>query len=124
MTNSTIRTTRKNFNPTIKAYLLEVIADGEGMENASEKELVNYVAERFNSEYGHEVSRYGLQQAFVNWLQGLALNVAYHYGDIETLLLSWGVLTGNETEAATSKALNNYWVRLASNMLQLINKHK
>jgi hypothetical protein len=124
MTNSTIRTTRKNFNPIIKTYLLEVIESSEGMENTTEVEKVMHVNTRFMSEYAHEITLYGLQQAFINWLQGLALDVKYSYGDIEVLLLSWGVLTGNETEAAKGKALDQYWVRLASNMLQLINKHK
>lgn len=116
-------TTRKNFNPAIKAYLLDIISFEDGMENVTDAEKVQYVRNRFMSEYGHEIKRKGQQSALVEWLRGIPLATEYTYFDIEQLLLKWGILTGKETEAATDKALDQYWVRLASNLIQMFRKY-
>ena len=114
---------RKNFAPVIKSYLLEVISNEDGMQDATEAQKVEHVSSRFNNELGHEMARFGTQQAFVNWLQGLALDVEYYNYKIEDLLISWGVLDGTESETKVNKAVTMYWDRLAVNMLQLIKKH-
>lgn len=117
--------TRKNFTPAIKAYLLTVLADCDHeLENPTQVELIQYCHDRVYSEYGHMIKRVGLQMAIREWLQGLALNVEYTCFDIEQLLLSWGVLTGNETEAKLDKELDLYWDRLACNLIKLFNTTK
>ena len=42
----------------------------------------------------------------------------YTYYDIGLRLKEWGVLTGNETEAKQDRELDQYWNRLAFNLMK------
>lgn len=44
-----------------------------------------YIKERFESEYGHEIERRGIRFALVEWLMGLALHVPFYTVEIEEL---------------------------------------
>ena len=108
-------TTRKNFTPAIKDYLLTVIADEDHeLENPAEKELFAYAANRYASEYAWNENRLNRVDNIKEWLLGLALNVDYTYYDIGLRLKDWGVLTGKESETKQDQELDQYWLRLAS----------
>ncbi len=111
--------TRKNFTPAIKAYLLTVIAEEDHeLENPTEEQLFEYAFNRYAGEYAWNENRLSRQDNIKEWLLGLALNVEYTYYEIEKLLLSWGVLSGNDTEAKTAKEIDQYWDRLACNLVK------
>lgn len=112
-------TTRKNFTPAIKAYLLEVLAtEDHELENPTSEQLFSYAANRYASEYAWNENRLSRQENVKEWLLGLALNVDYTYYDIGLRLKEWGVLTGNESEAKQDKELEQYWLRLASVLIK------
>lgn len=114
-----IMTTRKNFTPAIKAYILTVLADEDhALENPTEQELFAYSANRYASEYAWNENRLSRQENVKEWLLGLALNFDYTYYDIGLRLKEWGVLTGNETEAKQDRELDQYWVRLANVLIK------
>lgn len=107
--------TRKNFTPTIKAYLLTVLATEDlELENPTDQDLFNYAFNRYASEYAWNENRLNRVDNIKEWLLGLALNVDYTYYDIGLRLKEWGVLTGKESEAKQDRELNQYWLRLAS----------
>lgn len=108
-------TTRKNFNLSIKAYLLFVLSDHDhGLESPTEKELFAYAADRYFNEYAWNESRLNRLDNIREWLLGLALNVDYTYYDIDLRLRDWGVLKGDEKETKQDQELDQYWLRLAS----------
>lgn len=107
-------TTRKNFNPAIKAYLLTVLStEDHELENPTNKELFGYAANRYASEYAWNENRLDRVSNIKEWLLGLALNVDYTYYDIGLRLKEWGILTGEEKEAKQDQELDRYWDRLA-----------
>lgn len=117
--------TRKNFKPLFTSYILDCLADEDhGLENPTDDQLWAHCKARIEAEYGHTISRVGLQNAIREWLLGLAISCDYSYEDIETLLLMFGVLTGNESETKLEKELDLYWSRLASVIAQNIRKVK
>lgn len=111
--------TRKNFTPAIKAYLLTVIADEDHeLESPTDEQLFEYAFNRYASEYAWNENRLSRQDNIKEWLMGLALNVDYTYYDIGLRLEEWGVLTGHETEAKRDRELEQYWNRLAFNLMK------
>ena len=65
---------KKNY----KNYILSTIeTDGEDKPLKTEKEKIDYIFNRFNSEYGFMIERVGEQKALAEWLSGLALNIEY-----------------------------------------------
>ena len=112
-------TKRKNYTPAIKAYLLTVLADEDhGLENPTDDQLFQYAFNRYASEYAWNENRLSRQDNIKEWLLGLALNVDYTYYDIGLRLKEWGVLTGNETEDKQDRELDQYWNRLAFNLMK------
>lgn len=108
-------TTRKNYTPAIKAYLLTVLADHDHeLENPTEKDLFSYAANRYASEYAWNENRLSRLENIKEWLLGLSLNVDYTYYNIGLRLKDWGVLTGKESEEKQEQELDQYWLRLAS----------
>ena len=111
--------TRKNFTPAIKAYLLTAIAsEDHELDNPTDEQLFEYAFNRYASEYAWNENRLSRQDNIKEWLLGLALNVDYTYYDIGLRLKEWGVLTGKETEAKQDRELDQYWDRLALNLMK------
>tara|TARA_R100000951_G_scaffold88686_1_gene76762 strand:- start:57 stop:410 length:354 start_codon:yes stop_codon:yes gene_type:complete len=108
-------TTRKNFTPAIKVYLLTVLADHDHeIENPTDEQLFEYAFNRYVNEYSWNENRLSRLENIKEWLLGLALNVDYTYHDIGLRLKEWGVLTGEESETKQDQELDQYWSRLAS----------
>ncbi|AWY02851.1 hypothetical protein [Alteromonas phage JH01] len=98
----------------VKHYILECV------EGDSVDQKIAYIADRFTSEYGFQIERVGRQKAMTEWLQGLALNIAFMNCEILQLAHKWGSLPADATEKQEDKILNNYWNLMAAKTLQLI----
>jgi hypothetical protein len=105
---------KKNY----KNYILSTIeTDGEDKPLKTEKEKIDYIFNRFNSEYGFMIERVGEQKALAEWLSGLALDIEYYYVDIVKLAISMGSIEENPTEKLKERVCDNYWNFMANVIL-------
>ena len=115
-----LRTNTKKYQENFKNYFLEVIKSQDLPEDIkTDKEKVNFIFERFNSEYNHvnNIRRTpNFQLRFAEWLQGLAINLPYNYNDIIELakkLLETDQLKNEDT------IIKNYWSFMAYQIIKL-----
>jgi len=102
---------KKNY----KNYILSTIEeDGEGKLLTTDKEKINYIFDRFNSEYGFMIEKVGKQKAISEWLSGLALDLEYYYSDIIKLAIKMGSIEENPSEKVQNKVCEKYWDFMAN----------
>jgi hypothetical protein len=110
-----------------QAYIIDCI-DSEAYEvkTSTDKEKIQFLFDTFRNEYGWYIERVGVNEALKEWYMGLpsVFNMAFTNYDILQLAKKWGTLAENATEKQEDKILSNYWNLLASNTIQLFNKHK
>jgi len=105
---------KKNY----KNYILSTIEeDSEGNPITTEQEKVNYIFNRFNSEYGWNIERVGKYKAMSEWLSGLALNIEYYDDAIVELAVKMGSIDPNPSDKLKDKVANNYWDFMANVIL-------
>jgi len=105
---------KKNY----RKYILNCIEyDCEDKELKTDQEKINYLFDRFYSEYNWEVKRVGKYKAMSNWLSGLALNIEYYYSDIVKLAIKMGSVDENPSEKLQEKICDNYWDFMANIIL-------
>ena len=105
---------KKNY----KKYILSTIEeDGEGKPLKTDQEKINYIFDRFNSEYGWNIERVGKFKAMTEWLQGLALDIEYWNDAIVSLAIKMGSIDPNPSEKLQSKVIENYWAFMANVIL-------
>tara|TARA_X000000950_G_scaffold274606_1_gene359905 strand:+ start:560 stop:931 length:372 start_codon:yes stop_codon:yes gene_type:complete len=105
---------KKNY----KEYILSCIEeDIEGNPITSEADKINYIFDRFNSEYGWRVQQVGKLSAMTDWLQGLALNIEYRNYAIIDLAVKLGSLDENPSEKLQEQVCDNYWRFMANIIL-------
>ena len=83
-------------------------------ENMTKFDIINKTFEIFNNEYGYNIPRVGLKQAFKDWIQGLptVLTVPfYNYDILKNAKKDNFVLNSEELE---DKFLETYWTNLAT----------
>ena len=98
---------KKNY----KEYILgNIHEDIEGNPISSEADKINYIFDRFNSEYGWRVNQVGRLAAMTEWLQGLALDIEYTNGSIYQLAWEIGSIEFNPepTDKEIFKIVNNF----------------
>ena len=97
---------KKNY----KNYILSTIEeDGEGKPLTTDQEKINYIFDRFNSEYGFMIERVGKQKAMSEWLSGLALDIEYYYDDIVKLAIEMGSIDPNPSDKLRNKVEQGYF---------------
>jgi len=97
---------KKNY----KNYILSTIEeDGEGKPLTTDQEKINYIFDRFNSEYGFMIERVGKQKAMAEWLSGLALDIEYYYDDIVKLAIEMGSIDPNPSDKLRNKVEQGYF---------------
>ena len=102
---------KKNY----KNYILSTIEeDGEGKPLTSDKEKINYIFDRFNSEYGFMVERVGKQKAISEWLSGLALDLPFYYNEIVDLAVKMGSIDPNPNDKVRERVEQGYWDFMAN----------
>ena len=105
---------KKNY----KNYILSTIEDdGWGKPLTTDKEKINYIFDRFNSEYGFMIERVGKQKAMAEWLSGLALSIEYMNDDIIKLAIKMRSIDENPSEKMQSKICEKYWDFMANVIL-------
>jgi len=106
------------YKENYKRYILDTIeVDGNENPLTTDEEKIKYIFDRFNSEYGWAIERYGKVKAMTEWLQGLALDIPYMYGEIIDLAIAMGSIDDNPTEKLETKVINNYWSFMANIIL-------
>jgi len=90
----------------------------------TDADKAHFLYERFMSEYGWRVKQVGEQKALIDWLQGLAINIAFYNSDILMLAKQWGSLPVTATEKQEDAILENYWNYMAMRIVVLWNKYK
>ena len=115
-----LRTNTKKYQENFKTYFLEVIKSQDLPEDIkTDKEKVNFIFDRFNSEYNHanNIRRQpNFQLRFAEWLQGLAINLPYNYNDI--LELAKKLLETDQLKNE-NRIINNYWSFMAYQIIKL-----
>jgi len=105
---------KKNY----KNYILSTIEeDGEGKPLTTESKKIDYIFNRFNSEYGWNIERIGKYKAMSEWLSGLALNIEYYDYKIVKLAKNMGSLDADSNYKAEQKIINNYFDFMANIIL-------
>ncbi len=107
-----------------KIYILQCISETTEGEPMNIQESLIYINKRFESEYGWRVEQVGPQKAMRDWLQGLAINIAFYNCDIIDLAIEWGSLPTDHTEKQAYKITGNYFNFIACKLLQLINGYR
>ena len=112
---------KKNY----KNYILSTIEeDGWGKSLTTDSEKINYIFDRFNSEYGFMIARVGKQKAIAEWLSGLALSIEYMNDNIINLAIKMGSIDENPSEKLQAKVIENYWSFMANVILWFEPKKK
>lgn len=114
-----------NLSHPVFAYILDCIEIDDN-ENATPVEKMQYVADRLKTEcLPNYKNRYtGTQKVITEWLQGIALPIAFRDYEILELAKQWGSLPENPTERQEDKILNNYWSFMAMKIMQLLKHYK
>tara|TARA_R110002020_G_scaffold103975_1_gene243576 strand:- start:109 stop:456 length:348 start_codon:yes stop_codon:yes gene_type:complete len=98
---------KKNY----RSYILECLDVSEDM---PETNRIEYISDRFNSEYGHRVARVGKQNAIAEWLSGLALPIPFYYEDIVDLAVQMGSIEPNPSDRTRELVCEKYWDFMAN----------
>ena len=97
---------KKNY----KNYILSTIEeDEEGKPLTTDQEKINYIFNRFNSEYGFMIERVGKQKAISEWLSGLALDLPFYYNEIVDLAVKMGSIDPNPNDKLRERVEQGYW---------------
>ena len=106
---------KKNY----KKYILECLKTEDVFidKQPTDEELIDYLFDRFNSEYGWSIERQGKQKALTDWLQGLAIRIPFYYEDIIDLAIEMGSIDANPNEKLSERVCENYWSFMANIIL-------
>lgn len=88
------------------------------------KEAGQAGAQIFADEYQWRVDQVGPQNAAIDWLQGLAINIEYRNHAILEMAQEWGSISPDATERQEERILNNYWQFMAAKTLQVFNGYR
>ena len=103
-------------------YILSIIAD-EMKENKIKKinrnTKIDYLFNRFNTEYGFMVVRVGKQKAIAEWLSGLALNIPHTHDDIINLAIKMSSIDKNPSNKLQNRVVENYFNFMANMLLSI-----
>lgn len=109
-------------------YILNAI-DASGYdvpEPKTDQEKLQFLADTFVSEYGHQVKYYGSHQnTLANWFAGLpsACNIEFRNHEIIRLAILWNSIPHNASEKQKDKIINNWFNYIAAKTIQLMGKY-
>ena len=105
---------KKNY----KKYILSTIeTDSNDKPLKTDQDKIQYIFDRFNSEYGFMIERVGKQKAISEWLSGLSLNIEYYYDDIVKLAIKMGSIDENPNDKLRNKVEQGYFDFMANIIL-------
>ena len=106
------------YKENYKQYILSTIqTDGNDQPITTEREKINYIFNRFHSEYDWNIKRIGKQKALAEWLSGLALDLPYYYQDIVELAVDMGSIEPNPSDKVIERVEQGYWDFMANIIL-------
>ena len=107
---------KKNY----REYILNCVdLDNEGELLKTDQEKINYIFNRFNSEYSWNIERIGKFRAMSEWLSGLALPIEYMDYDIVELAIKLGSINPNPLDKLYYKVCDTYFDFMANIILGL-----
>tara|TARA_R110002074_G_C12009431_1_gene615220 strand:+ start:58 stop:426 length:369 start_codon:yes stop_codon:yes gene_type:complete len=105
---------KKNY----KKYILSTIeTDSNDKPLKTDQDKIQYIFDRFNSEYGFMIERVGKQKAISEWLSGLALPIEYYYDDIVKLAIKMGSIEENPSDKLRYRVEQGYFDFMANIIL-------
>ena len=109
------------YKENYKNYILDCIDSEDDLINQklTRNQKIQYLFNRFNSEYGWNIQRIGKYKAMQEWLSGLAINIPYTYFDIIELAKEMGSIDSNPSEALKDRVCENYFSFMAQMVLLL-----
>lgn len=109
------------YKENYKNYILDCIDSEDDLINQelTRDQKIQYLFNRFNSEYGWNIKRVGKYKAMEEWLSGLAINIPYTYFDIIELAKEMGSIDSNPSEALEDRVCENYFGFMAKMVLLL-----
>ena len=105
---------KKNY----RKYILDCVYSDD-KELTTDQEKIDYIFNRFYSEYGWEIQRVGKLKAISRWLSGLALPLAFVHEDIVKLAIEMGSINPNPSNKLYYQVCDNYWNFMANIILGL-----
>jgi len=106
------------YKENYKQYILSTIeTDTNDQPITTEREKINYIFNRFNSEYDWNIKRIGKQKALAEWLSGLALDLPYYYQDIVELAVNMGSIDPEPSDKVIQRVEQGYWDFMAKIIL-------
>ena len=111
----TMKLHHTKYKNNYKNYILECLKTEDVFigKNPTEEELIKYLFDRFNSEYGWSIERQGKRKAMIDWLQGLAIHIPFYHEDIIELAVEMGSTDENPSEKTAKFICDNYWSFMA-----------
>ena len=101
-----------------KEYILSCVDfDFEGNELKTDEAKIEFIFDRFESEYGYRIAQVGKMQAMTDWLGGLALNIEYWNDAIIELAIKFGSIDENPSEKLQERVCENYFRFMANIIL-------
>lgn len=102
-----LKSNSKEVKEAIRLHLIE-IAQNDDVEIETVEQAIKYIGDRFVTEtLNHDNSNKSIQDVFIYWLDGLALNTYYYTSDIIDYLHSIG-LYGKDEKQEKEKAAYLY----------------
>ena len=108
----------------LEEHILEVLDyDQDGIELISVKDKVNFLRDKFTSEYNWRLKQVGELLAYKDYLQGLAINIEFYNFNILQLFEKNNLIDPIDdlTEDQCIYLVELYWKSLASAMDSLLN---
>ena len=106
------------YKQNYKNYILDCIKlDNNGNVLKTEQDKINYLFDRFYSEYSWNIKRLGKYKSMSEWLSGLALDIPFYYEDIIKLAVEMGSLDANASDNLKEKVQSNYFDFMANVIL-------
>jgi len=107
------------YKPLYEEYILDTVTDENGNELPTRKAKIKRLFERFYSEKKWHIERDGIRVAMTDWLQGLALPIAYTNVDIVELAVKMGSIDPSPSDKLFDRVVDNYWSFMANITLGL-----
>ena len=106
------------YKANYKRYILDRV-NNDSYTLTTDDEKIEYIFNRFYSEYDWSIQRYGKYKAMSEWLSGLALDLPYMSYEIIELAENMGSIDSNPTDKVINKVLENYWSFMANIILSM-----
>jgi len=124
MDNTTVKKKlhHTKYKANYKRYILDRV-NNDSYTLITDDEKIEYIFNRFYSEYDWNIQRYGKYKAMTEWLSGLALDLPYMSYEIIELAENMGSIDRNSPDKVISRVLDNYWSFMGNIILSMeVNK--